>query len=346
LSPFLSKLYNVELSVMLAISLAPLFNSWASTSIFSLAKNLDAKRRNLFELAAEFIGFVISVTLAVALGSVWAPVLGLLLTVLVRSGLTYALPHPPHRLIIDWSHFRAIVRFGKWITLSSAAFYAAIYIDRLFLGSAVDLAMLGIYGLARAISDLPTALAGRMGYMIVFPLVAANKEASADTVRAELAPARHRFILLVAVAIATVMAWSDSIVRILYDHRYSEAGWMLFMLLIGSWIGVLTSLNDAVVIGRSKPQTASLASWIRIAAMIAMLPAGFALLGLPGAIIALPVAELARYIVLLVVQRSLRLGFALQDAAASLSLFAILGGWLAFRWTLGLGMPWGLMAVR
>ena len=64
--------------------------------------------------------------------------------------------------------------------LSSLAFYAAIYVDRLYLGRVVPLATLGIYGLAKAIADLPNMVAGRLAFQIVFPFVSAQKTGLED----------------------------------------------------------------------------------------------------------------------------------------------------------------------
>src|SRR5216683_1079260 len=82
LAPILSRLYNVQLDVLLAISAAPLLNSLASTSVFTLAKRLEVKKRNFFELTVESFGVVINIALALVMPTVWAPVLGVLLALI------------------------------------------------------------------------------------------------------------------------------------------------------------------------------------------------------------------------------------------------------------------------
>ncbi len=247
LTPVLARFYRIDWAILAVVSAAPFLNSLMSTSIFSAAKRLDVKARNLFELSAEAVGLVITVVLALSLRNVWAPVLGILLSIAARSAMTYLMPHPRHRLLLDKVHAPAIFHFSKWIMLSSLSFYAAIYVDRLFLGRVVPLATLGVYGLARAISDLPNTVAGRLAFQIVFPFVAKrqNELEPGSPARRELAQTRRNFLLLVLVGIATVMAWSDWAVHILYGNRYAEAGWMLCLLLIGGWIAVLSSLNEA-----------------------------------------------------------------------------------------------------
>lgn len=345
LTPLFARFYHVDMVILMIVSAAPLLNSLVSTSIFTLSKRLDVKTRNMFELVAETVGLVINVTLAFSLQNVWAPVLAIPLSIAARSALTYLLPHPKHRFVLDRIHAPAIFNFSKWIMLSSLAFYAAVYVDRLFLGRVVTLGTLGIYGLARAVADLPNTVAGRLAFQIVFPFVASHEDSftAGSANRAELARARRNFLLLVLAGIATVMASADWVVIILYGHRYAAAGWMLCILLVGGWIAVLSSLNEATVFGRGKPQNVSLANVIRFFMMAAILPTGFALWNLPGALLALPASELTRYLVLMKAQRRLETTFLVQDAILSLGLLALFVWWITIRLAFGLGLPWSMI---
>lgn len=342
LTPLLAHFYRVEVLLLMVLSAAPMINSMMSTSLFSVAKRLDVKTRNMFELVVESIGLIINITLAFTLQNVWAPILGILLSITVRSSLTYLLPHQKHRFVLDRTYAPQIFHFSKWIMLSSLSFYAAVYVDRLFLGRVVSLGTLGVYGLAKAVADLPNTVAGRLAFQIVFPFVASNDDAlqSGSSARGELRRARGAFLLLVLLGIATVMAWSDHAVILLYGRRYAAAGWMLCMLLVGGWIAVMSSLNEATVFGRGKPQNVSQANIVRFCVMAAVLPSGYALAGLPGALVALPMAEFTRYLILLRAQRRMGATFALQDAGLSLGLATLFGCWIGLRLMLGLGVPW------
>lgn len=344
-TPLLARFYGIDSTILLAMSAVPLLNSLMSTSLFSVAKRLDVRTRNLFELVSETIGLVINITLAFTLQNVWAPILGILLSIAVRSSLTYLLPHPRHRLLLDRVHAPSIFHFSKWIMLSSLAFYAAVYVDRLFLGRVVPLAVLGVYGLAKAVADLPNTVAGRLAFQVVFPFVASSRDglAAGSAARRELGQARRNFLLLVLVGIATVMAWSDHAVILLYGRRYAAAGWMLCLLLVGGWIAVMSSLNEATVFGSGKPKNVGLANSTRFIVMATVLPTGFALLGLPGALLALPAAEFTRYLMLMQAQRQLGTTFLRQDGLMSLALVGLFGGWIALRLSLGLGVPWAAL---
>lgn len=345
LAPTLAGFYGIDVWLMVALSAAPLLTSLMSTAPYTMARQLEVKRRNLFELGSEAAGLAITVALAVTLRSAWAPILAILLSFALRSALTYPLLHRRPTLRFDRRYVREIVHYSKWIMLSSLAFYAAIYIDRLYLGAVVSLAMLGIYGLARSIGDMPNTVAGRLGFQVVFPFVAHNDGgfAPGSTARRELGRTRAHFLILVLVGVATVMAWADMAVLALYGQRFAAAGWMVCVLLAGSWIAVLASLGEATVFGGGKPSNVSTANLLRFAVMGAVLPLGFHWGGMPGALLALPASELVRYLSLLRAQYRIGVAFLAQDVALSLGFVGLFGGWIALRLALGLGVPWALM---
>lgn len=343
LSPALAAFYDIDTSILLAISLAPFLGGLMSTSLYTLSRQLEVKKRNLFDLASEAVGLLVTISLALTLRNVWAPIIGILASITIKSVMTYALPHPRHRILLDRRHAWAIFHFSKWIMLSSLAFYAAIYVDRLYLGRVLPLAMLGIYGLARAISDLPQTVSGRLAFQIVFPFVSGLRSGVDDASRRELGHTRLLFLLLVAAGTATLISWSDWAVKLLYGPKYLAAGSALSILLVGSWIGVVAQLNEAIVFGGGKPKFVSLANIIRIMVIIVMLPAGFAIGGLPVALIALPASELARAVILFVAQRRVGITFLTQDVALSAGLLVLVLSWIAVRLALGLGTPWSGM---
>ncbi len=296
-------------------------------------------------MTAEGAGLVINVSLALAMPTMWAPILGLLLGLAVRAIFSYMLPHQPHRLTWDKAYAMAIIRFGKWIMLASLGFYASMYLDRLYLGRVVSLAVLGVYGLARSIADLPLILASRLASQIIFPAIAANRNKSAASEHSELTKVRLLFLLLTALAMASVMSWSDVAIKILYDKRYHDAAWMLCLLLLNSWVGVLAFMGEAAALGHSKPHVVSVANVLRIAAIAICLPLGFWRFGLPGAILALPIGEVSRYLTIQVAAKKMGLSANLrQDVGATVFFLLVLGCWLLIRSALGLGPPWMLTA--
>ena len=345
LSVPLAGFYGIDVRVFLLISFAPFLNALHSTAIFALVKGMEVRRRNLFELRADAITAVTTLILAYLTPTVWALIGGALFSVLARSALSYRLPHPAHRPMLNRDYTREILHFGKWIMVSSLVVYAATNLDRIALGKLVPLGVLGVYGIARTIAEIPSTLALRLSNQLVFPALAAARQGQTRLERADIAGARFRFLLLGAVVMATGIAWGDVAMRILFDARYHDAGWMLSLLLIGGTFAVLSILIEALLLGFDRPATISAGNVLRFAILAAGLPLGFITYGLPGAIAATIAAEIARYFIVSLGQRRLGFSFWRQDAAGLLATASLVGVFVLLRHALGLGDPWAAMVL-
>ncbi|MCA1196343.1 oligosaccharide flippase family protein [Sphingomonas sp. R647] len=336
-SPALSAAYAIDLNIFLLVSLSPLISGLHSTAIFILVKRLEVRRRNLFELMCEALAFALQVALVLWLRSVWAPVLGLLGAVAIRSALSYALPLARQRLRFDRAIVLRIVDYGKWIALTSLVMYAASNLDRLYLGKVASLALVGIYGIARAIAELPTTLARRMSYQIIFPALAGMSQDDRADRLAGLARTRLLFVAGVCAALGFGAAIGDLLIALVYDARYAAAGWMLSVLLLGGVFATLSNLNEALLLGAGKPLYSSLANLARLASLAALLPLGFAIAGFAGAVVAVAAVELLHYGFISLGLLRVRAHYFRHDALALLLAALVFCGILAGRDMLGWG---------
>ena len=86
---------------------------------------------------------------------------------------TYLLiPGIRHRFFIERRYAREILVFGKWIFWSSMISFLAMNFDRLYFAKQLTLTELGIYGIARNLTETITQLAVRYGNLLLFPMVA------------------------------------------------------------------------------------------------------------------------------------------------------------------------------
>ncbi|CAN5614531.1 hypothetical protein BH10PSE14_BH10PSE14_31460 [soil metagenome] len=343
-APLLANAYHIDVRIFLLAALSPLIGGAHSTAIFVLVKHLEVRRRNAFELGAEALAFIVQVALAFWLRSVWAPAIGLVVAVALRSALSYLLPDAAQRPRFDRAIARRILSFGKWIALTSLVMYAATNLDRLYLGGIVPLGLLGIYGIARAIAELPTTLARRMSYQIIFPALAGTGGDRAGRM-AQIAASRLVFILGSCVSLALAAALADELVALVYDRRYVAAGWMLAVLLIGAVFAVLSNLNEALLLSAGRPHYSSFANLMRLGTLAIAMPSGFALAGFPGAVVAVAATEVLQYLYIAAGLRRVKMGFWRQDFVTLGSSIAVFLAVIGLRHWLGLGNPLAGMRV-
>jgi len=345
-APVLAAAYQIDVRIFLLASLSPMIGGAHSTAIFVLVKQLEVRRRNGFELGSEALAFVVQVVLALWLRSVWAPAIGLVAAVAIRTALSYLLPDARQRPHFDRVIFGRIIGFGKWIALTSLVMYAATNLDRLYFGKIAPLALLGIYGIARAIAELPTTLARRMSYQIIFPALAGSDGADRSARMAMMARSRLVFTLGCCIGLAGASAIADRLIALIYDPRYVAAGWMLSVLLLGAMFAVLSNLNEALLLSAGRPHFSSIANLSRLVTLAVALPSGFAFAGFAGALIAVAATEVLQYGYIGIGLHQVRLAFWRQDALALAGGAGFFAGIIALRHGLGLGDPLAGIGLR
>jgi O-antigen/teichoic acid export membrane protein len=229
------------------------------------------------------------------------------------------------------------LRFGVWIFVSSIVYFFASNFDRLYLAKIIPLGLLGVYGIARNISELLGLLAARMGNGIIFPLVAALSQLPRSELRQRLSSSRLQFLFLAALGFSLFAAVADLLINVIYDERYREAGWMLPVLIAGAWFSTLCSVNESTLLGLGKPSYGALANSLKFAFLVVALPIGFLNQGARGCVIVVAAADLCRYIPIFIGQRREKFSFGMQDAVLTVVMVGLLAVWEWLRWSWGFG---------
>lgn len=331
--PIIADFYHIERGLLYVMAISPLLGGLHSTAIFVLVRQLDVSRRNLFELGSEVLAFGVTITLTWLTRSVWAPVCGAVLAVIIRSALSYLLPDARQRFVFDWPTYRRIFTFGRWIALTSLLIYATGNLDRLFFGRFVPLQLVGVYGIARTMAEIPTVFARRLSYQILFPAMARWQEGG---VHDQLLTMRRLLVLAAAAGLALAATGADWIIGLLYDPRYVRAGWILAILLPASLISILANLNEGLLLAEGRAASSTLASLGKLAAVLVGLPLAFKAWGFAFSVLALVPAELVYYLCITFGIRIMRRDVLQQDlmaigmALGFLLLFELLRAWAGF----------------
>lgn len=333
----IAEIYRLPAEAIQLSAVTLVFMGAASTSIYLLQRRLQFVRLNLFDLGIDFIGAVLVVGLALYSPTIWSLITAHILMVVVRLVGTFLLPESRNWFAWNPAHARQILSFGKWIYLSSLLAFLAASFDKLYLGQSIPLAMLGIYGLARNVADLPTALFARLGHSLVFPVIAAEQESPRGEMRGRLSPLRLKLLFVAAACLAFGIAFGDFAIRIIYDARYAAAGWMLPVMLAGVWAAILCSMNEYVLIGLGKPLYGALGNLAKLIGLAIGIPVGLHLGGLGGAILAVALADCCRYLPILLGQRRETVSFLRQDIALSSVMVALVCLFTVLRGAAGFG---------
>lgn len=333
--------YNApELTYVLPVASLPfIFIGVSSMGRYFAQKRIQFIRLSLFELALELISSTVNVIAALISPTIWALVSGLLASSIARMvGSYFLVPGLHHRFRLSREYIWQILGFSKWIFLSSIIFFVSSNFDSLYLGKAGTLALLGVYGIARTLSQQVVALVGRLNTTFVFPYVASANDIPRHKLRERIAPIRAYFFLATACGLSLIAVSGDMIVDVLYDHRYQSAGWMLPILIIGAWFSILSGTNESILLGFGRPSYAAFGSSLKLAWLLVGLPAAYKLHGPVGAVFIIGVSDVWRYLPGLLGLRRHRFSFITQDIFLTIALFGFVVLWESIRWATGFGI--------
>ena len=336
----LSNFYDMPILiwVMPVVGLSfPIIGLGSLGSMF-LQKQLRSAELSIFELTLEIITSTSQSIFAWFSPTVWALVLGGLVHSTARAIGNYIIvPGLRHRFVISPRFAKQIFTFGSWIFLSSLIFFLSANFDRLYLGKAVPLEVLGVYGIARSLSEIANALVSRLNYIIIFPFIASHSDMPRTTLHDQIRFSRAIFLLVAAVGLATIVVSADLLIETLYDPRYHDAGWMLSALTVGVWFSIICTINESTLLGFGKPYYAAFANSLKFGWLLVGIPIGVVTYGIIGAVVVVLTSDVWRYVPILIGQHRERFSFGKQDAIITVGFFVIVafGEWL--RWSMGFG---------
>ena len=318
-----------QLAILLPVaSLMFILNGLTSMGGALLQKQINVKRQAVRQLIILIVATVVQIAIALVSPTIWALVIGAVVATAVNLVGTYLLiPGLKHRFFIDRKTAVHVIHFGKWIFLASIIYFLAMNFDRLYLAKQITIADLGVYSIAKSLSEMINGFTVKASNLVLFPTIA-GWQLPEPEVRKKVRHGRRMVLSLAAVGLAGLVSVSDHLIGLLYDARYSGAAIVLPLLLLGAWFSLLCTINDSILLGTRRPAFPALSSGAKLAFYLLAIPLAFHLYGFAVAVAVLSAGEVVRYVTLWTFSRRQHLGFGRDDLALSL---LFLGSIVLFR---------------
>lgn len=320
-------------------TLSTLIDAFKSPALFSLQRHMKVGLQTQMGLVTQVIGIVAMVGFAWVRPSIWALVFGNVVTTLVTIVWSYLLPEPRPKLTWDKEAVHDIFSMGRWIFLSTALTFVAEQSDRLILGRMFSLEMLGVYGLALMLSDVPRSITLTLSSQVIFPAISKFSDLPRHELRSKILHNRRLLLLALTVAMGLLISFGDQVIRLLYDSRYQDAAWMLPILAIGIWPRLICVTIEPVLFSIGAVQYTTFGNLCRFVFTVAAILLGFSWLGTAGAVIGVALNDLIYYIVVCYGLKREGFGCLSQDFKATALLLGFVAIGLVVRHLLGLGLP-------
>ncbi|MCX7559231.1 oligosaccharide flippase family protein [Sulfitobacter sp. F26204] len=289
-----------ELAQYLPIAaLSLVVSGFNPTRIETAQRHLLMGRLTVLDLLSQVIGVVVMIVLAMMWQSVLALVVGGVVGALAKLLLThFFLPGIRNRFQFERKAVGELVTFGKWIFLSTLAWFFASQGDKAILGKFLTLEVLGIYNIGYFLASFPLLLGQAVVSKIMIPVY----REKADATRIQ----RLRYGLTLGIsALLIVMALLGPwLVGVLYDARYLNSGAIVVVLAVSVLPQVIGITYDQAALAAGDSRRFFIYNAIRATLQVSLLLLGAIFAGLIGAIAGLGLAMVLAHFVLIWLARA------------------------------------------
>lgn len=300
---------------VLSISVA--INGFQSISMATSQRQLNAGRLAILNIIGQIVALAVNTYMSWAHRTVWALAYGAIAGALATTILSHVLmPSHKHRLVFDKKSTAKLLSFGRWIFLSTALTFIGGQGLRAIQGLFVDTTALGTIAIAQTIAWMPGEFAAHLMNMVGFPALAEIRRQSMAAMTTALHSAHAKLLLMSLPIFLAVALFSNSIIDVLYDDRYAEAGTYLAILSLSGALSMipLGYQNAVMATGDSKLHFRYMA-WTMSARLVGSI-AGFRVGGVNGMLAGVGVGTAAGYIALYARTKSMGLICWRRDALA------------------------------
>ena len=338
----LAQLYNEpQLLWLIPISgFGTVISGFASTASHTLQRHMEVRRSTLYSLGEQVLSIGVLIVWAKLSPTIWALVLGSLVTSSLSTVWSYYLvPGTRNWFAWDPEAVKDLFGFGQWIFLSTAVTFLAEQVDRLMLGKLISFEVLGVYGVAYTLADIPRQVLLAVSNKVFFPAFSKMVDLPREVFLAKILKHRMPLLLASALGLAVLGGFGDFLIRAIYDRRYAQASWMLPLMALGIWPRVLTQTIDQVFFALGQPRYPTYGCLAKFVFMLVALPTGFHFMGIPGAVIVVALNDIPFYVVVAEGLRREKLSSLKQDVQATLVFAGLMTLVLVGRSMFGLGSP-------
>jgi len=277
-------------------AISSLLSGLWSIKFILLDRELRVREKYQIDILSQIAGLVGTIAFALVWPSVWALICGSLLASTFMMILGFRLSGVRDRFRWDKEVVHSLVTFGRWIFVSTILTFLGNQLDRLVLARYLTMELLGVFGVAAALADLPERFLVTLSYKVVFPALSRLVHLPRPELRAKLARATWLPLLAFSALTSLMFAFGDLPVLWIYDERYSGAAWIFPILIVGTWIKALTFSSDPFLIAAGRTGYQAMANGVRLIMNVVAIPLGFIWYGVPGAVIAVATRSAAYYI--------------------------------------------------
>ncbi len=276
-----------EMPLLLAMTgLNPLIAGFISGKAPLMRRRMENRKLVLLTTASHILSVMMMIIFALISPTVWALLAGMLTQKIFLCIFTHVfLPGPKMRYKWDWEIFWRLWTFGKWLLGASALTFLGRHADKLIIAGLITPTAMGVFVIAQIWIQAGRAFVEKMAGGVGFPLVAEALRTRPKDVPRLYRKFQNVIDLMCLAAFFACVFLGELAMNILYTSEYSDAGKFVF-LMAPSFLLIRFDTLMNLVMNTGNSRAMMISAGIRAVAMVTMVPLGFWMFELKGAIVA------------------------------------------------------------
>ena len=253
--------------VLMLMALNVVISSLENIGIVTFQKDMQFGREFKFILINRLFGLVCTVSLALALRSYWALVLGSTLGALFTVAHSYV-AHPMRPRLCT-TKLRELFAVSQWMLVQNIGGYFDGNLHKLVVGRRDDTATMGAYSLASELAVMPSSELLQPLNRVLFPAFVAIKH-DRDALKRMFLLAQSLQIMIAMPAAAFMALLASDLVPVLLGPRWGSAVPLLQILAVGYAFGAIQASAWYVSITLEQERRCAAVSWAQIGLFVAL----------------------------------------------------------------------------
>lgn len=253
LAPLAARFYEEPRLTLLMIVLAGgwLVQGFENIGIVNFRRRMDFASEFRFMFSKRFVGFVVTIALAIALQSYWALALGQ--SAMRATGLVLSYSMESYRPRLSLAARRDLFSFSGWLFVTNVMSFGLARLPHFVIGRLEGPAALGMYTIAAEFARLPSTELSAPINRAVLPGLSRVRENEAELRTLFIQVMSTTFALTLPAAIGLAMT-AALVIQTVLGSQWSDAAPMLAILAVAGAVEVIGSNSGIayLVLGRTR----------------------------------------------------------------------------------------------
>lgn len=277
------------------------FQGFRSTAWVTTNRRLNNKPLAIIKIISSVTRILVMLGIALITPSIWALVGGLLAVSLTNCVLSHVIiAEIKNRFRFERTAFVTLIRYGRWLFLSTIITFFAGHIDKFMLGGLISVSSLGVFWIGSRFAEIGPLFFKKIGQMVGFPALSDVYRRDPERFKKVLLKMRLVLTLPINTLLLVMIAIGPTMTYLFYGPSptpaFVEAGWIIQVLCFNSLAGMTTTSYGHVFMATGRTKFNLLSVLAQLVAMLGATLTGYYLAGETGFLMGIGVSQWLKYV--------------------------------------------------